>query len=76
MIKMFDRYNFDNQIIIEIDLDNVFGLIKFVGICLVWQCQKIYVIIIKMYVGLLKFIFIYLLLWGFLVIIDNIKQLF
>lgn len=51
MIKMFDRYNFDNQIIIEIDLDNVFGLIKFVGICLVWQCQKIYVIIIKMYVG-------------------------
>lgn len=51
MIKMFDRYSFDNQIIIEIDLDYVFGLIKFVGICLVWQCQKIYVIIIKMYVG-------------------------
>lgn len=64
MIKMFDRYNFDNQIIIEIDLDNVFGLIKFVGICLVWQCQKIYVIIIKMYVGL-RFDFYLFIIMGF-----------
>lgn len=64
MIKMFDRYSFDNQIIIEIDLDNVFGLIKFVGICLVWQCQKIYVIIIKMYVGL-RFDFYLFIIMGF-----------